>query len=97
MTHLCQCFTIAVQRCDVSSYFTPVTQDGETVPSVESTIVPSKSERTPSNVWTCGGAEKDPVAAMVGEGLLRGSSGVSNGEEVKYGRCQREKRRWYVR
>lgn len=30
------------------------------LPSVESTIVPSKSERRPSKVWICGGAEKVP-------------------------------------
>lgn len=39
-------------------------------PSVESTIVPSKSESTPSNECTCGGAEKVPVAEgdMAGAG-----------------------------
>lgn len=35
------------------------------VPSVESTIVPSKSERTPSKVWICGGAENDPSVMLV--------------------------------
>lgn len=49
---------------------------------MESTIVPSKSERRPSNVWTCGGAENDPVADMVGEGLLRGDARDANGEEM---------------
>jgi len=40
------------------------------IPSVESTIVPSKSERTPSKVCTSGGAEKVlGEMVMVGEGL----------------------------
>lgn len=41
------------------------------VPSVESIIVPSKSESTPSKVTTSAGAEKDPAAVevIVGEGL----------------------------
>lgn len=38
------------------------------IPSVESTIVPSKSERTPSKVCTSVEAEKVPgVMVMVGE------------------------------
>lgn len=42
----------------------------DNIPSVESTIVPSKSESTPSKVRTSAGAEKDPAAVevMVGEG-----------------------------
>lgn len=34
----------------------------EYTPSVESTIVPSKSESIPSKVTVCAGAEKDSIA-----------------------------------
>ena len=40
-------------------------------------------------MWTCGGAENDPVADMAGEGLLRGNAGDViiedvGGEEPRY-------------
>lgn len=49
-------------------------------PSVESTIVPSKSESTPSKVKVCAGAEKDSAADMAGEGLCGEVFGMNLGE-----------------
>lgn len=43
-------------------------------------MVPSKSERSPSKVWTCGGAEKEPdgldmiMAGEVGQEKSRAST-----------------------
>lgn len=88
-THWCQCFTIAVRR-DTRSAFDVVARhrgaEENHIPSVESTIVPSKSESTPSKVRTSAGAEKDPAAVedIVGAGLrLSGNMFKCPGEEKK--------------
>lgn len=68
-TNLCQCFTIAGRNAEDLAYCKIqdlcIQIDFISLPSVESTIVPSKSERRPSKVTTCGGAENEPWPLVI--------------------------------
>ena len=67
MSHRCQCLTIAGILLAVDSQICKYHVE-ENAPSVESIIVPSKSERRPWRERTCGGAEKEPCLDMSTDG-----------------------------
>ena len=60
-----------------------ITQQASYLPSVESTIVPSKSNSSPSKEWTCGGAEKlSSIALFISLAVVSGGVAVTATSEI---------------